>query len=171
MTQWGLDVLFNPAKRHMDEEKQRLQSTREEAGDASKGNRIDLASGKVTIRRKAAADDAAEAAEAPRRSVTPTADPSPRRSLNPRTRRGHDALTDATYAAETANPSTTRRQLDALAVEERVGRAGRRRSEIAERPAAGDSAGDSELVRGKESRRAGVPPGPSVDRPPPTSRG
>ncbi len=54
MTQWGLDVLFNPAKRHMDEEKRRLQSTREEVGDASKGNRIDLNSGKVTIRRKTA---------------------------------------------------------------------------------------------------------------------
>jgi hypothetical protein len=59
MTQWGLDVLFNPAKRHMDEEKQRLQSTREEVGDASKGNRIDLSTGKVVIRRKAA-DDAAD---------------------------------------------------------------------------------------------------------------
>jgi hypothetical protein len=51
MTQWGLDTLFNPAKRHMDEEKQRLQSTREEVGDASGGKRIDLESGKVTIRR------------------------------------------------------------------------------------------------------------------------
>jgi hypothetical protein len=59
MTQWGLDVLFNPAKRHMDEEKQRLQSTREEVGDASKGNRIDLSTGKVVIRRKAADDDTA----------------------------------------------------------------------------------------------------------------
>jgi hypothetical protein len=62
MTQWGLDVLFNPAKRHMDEEKRRLQSTREEVGDASKGNRIDLMSGKVTIRRKSA--DGAEAIDA-----------------------------------------------------------------------------------------------------------
>jgi hypothetical protein len=59
MTQWGLDVLFNPAKRHMDEEKRRLQSTREEVGDASDGKRIDLGSGKVVIRRKAA-EDAAE---------------------------------------------------------------------------------------------------------------
>ena len=59
MTQWGLDVLFNPAKRHMDEEKQRLQSTREEVGDASKGNRIDLSTGKVVIRRKATDDDTA----------------------------------------------------------------------------------------------------------------
>jgi hypothetical protein len=81
MTQWGLDTLFNPAKRHMDEEKQRLQSTREEVGDASKGNRIDLSTGKVVIRRKAtddAADDAtteadeaeADEAEAPEAQVT-----------------------------------------------------------------------------------------------------
>ncbi|SHG22129.1 hypothetical protein SAMN05443575_1720 [Jatrophihabitans endophyticus] len=51
MTQWGLDVLFNPAKRHMDEEKRRLQSTREQLGDNSGGKRIDLESGKVTIPR------------------------------------------------------------------------------------------------------------------------
>jgi hypothetical protein len=52
MTQWGLDTLFNPAKRHMDEEKRRLQSTREEIGDSSGGKRIDLESGKVTISRQ-----------------------------------------------------------------------------------------------------------------------
>lgn len=51
VTQWGLDTLFNPAKRHMDEEKRRLQSTREEIGDSSGGRRIDLESGKVTIQR------------------------------------------------------------------------------------------------------------------------
>ena len=51
MTQWGLDTLFNPAKRHMDDEKRRLQSTREEVGDNSGGNRINLESGKVTIRK------------------------------------------------------------------------------------------------------------------------
>ena len=60
MTQWGLDALFNPSKRHMDEEKQRLQSTREEIGDASGGKRIDLESGKVVIRRKADADAASQ---------------------------------------------------------------------------------------------------------------
>lgn len=54
MTQWGLDTLFNPAKRHMDEEKQRLQSTREEVGDSSGGKRIDLESGKVTINKATA---------------------------------------------------------------------------------------------------------------------
>ena len=60
MTQWGLDTLFNPAKRHMDEEKRRLQSTREEIGDSSGGKRIDLESGKVTIQRRRKADDAPE---------------------------------------------------------------------------------------------------------------
>jgi hypothetical protein len=59
MTQWGLDVLFNPAKRHMDEEKRRLQSTREEIGDASGGKRIDLESGKVIIPRANAEDESA----------------------------------------------------------------------------------------------------------------
>jgi hypothetical protein len=64
MTQWGLDVLFNPAKRHMDEEKQRLQSTREEVGDSSDGKRIDLTTGRVVIRRKASdATDATENAD------------------------------------------------------------------------------------------------------------
>jgi Family of unknown function (DUF6191) len=59
MTQWGLDTLFNPAKRHMDEEKRRLQSTRAEQGDSSGGKRIDLESGKVTIRRADSDDDEA----------------------------------------------------------------------------------------------------------------
>ena len=65
MTQWGLDTLFNPAKRHMDEEKRRLQSTREEVGDSSGGKRIDLESGKVTMRRPAADDDAPEQVSEP----------------------------------------------------------------------------------------------------------
>src|ERR1700709_479237 len=66
MTQWGLDTLFNPAKRHMDEEKRRLQSTREEIGDSSGGKRIDLESGKVVIRRDDAdEDDADEAVDGP----------------------------------------------------------------------------------------------------------
>src|SRR3954451_10018421 len=49
MTQWGLDTLFNPSKRHMDEEKRRLQATRQQVGDTSGGKRIDLESGKVRI--------------------------------------------------------------------------------------------------------------------------
>jgi hypothetical protein len=63
MTQWGLDTLFNPAKRHMDEEKRRLQSTREEVGDSSGGKRIDLESGRVTIR-KPDSEDVDESGEA-----------------------------------------------------------------------------------------------------------
>lgn len=57
MTEWGIDTLFNPGKRHMDEEKRRLQSTREEVGDASGGRRIDLESGTVKISRKPKADE------------------------------------------------------------------------------------------------------------------
>src|SRR6476646_1847684 len=57
MTQWGLDTLFNPGKRHMDEEKRRLQSTREEIGDSSGGKRIDLESGVVRITRKNSEND------------------------------------------------------------------------------------------------------------------
>ncbi|HEY2297541.1 MAG TPA: DUF6191 domain-containing protein [Jatrophihabitans sp.] len=63
MTQWGLDTLFNPAKRHMDEEKRRLQATREEIGDSSGGKRIDLESGKVTIRRASKSEPGDDSAE------------------------------------------------------------------------------------------------------------
>jgi Family of unknown function (DUF6191) len=64
MTQWGLDTLFNPAKRHMDEEKRRLQSTREEVGDNSGGKRIDFETGKVRISKAERADDDDESAPA-----------------------------------------------------------------------------------------------------------
>ena len=76
MTQWGLDTLFNPAKRHMDEEKRRLQSTREEVGDNSGGKRIDLESGRVVIRR--ATDGAEETADAPEAEHTDDAQDSDR---------------------------------------------------------------------------------------------
>ena len=62
MTQWGIDTLFNPGKRHMDEEKRRLQSTREEVGDSSGGKRIDLESGKVRLPGK---DEAEPGEQAP----------------------------------------------------------------------------------------------------------
>jgi Family of unknown function (DUF6191) len=72
MTEWGIDTLFNPGKRHMDEEKRRLQSTREEIGDSSGGRRIDLESGTVTIsRREKSGPDAPEEAEAEAEAVTP----------------------------------------------------------------------------------------------------
>jgi hypothetical protein len=64
MTEWGIDTLFNPGKRHMDEEKRRLQSTREEIGDSSGGRRIDLDSGTVTISRRPANPAAADQDEA-----------------------------------------------------------------------------------------------------------
>jgi hypothetical protein len=74
VTQWGLDTLFNPAKRHMDDEKRRLQSTREEIGDSSGGDRIDLESGKVVIKRRKSEVTAAEAeAEAQDEHVAETA--------------------------------------------------------------------------------------------------
>ena len=75
MTQWGLDTLFNPAKRHMDEEKRRLQSTREEIGDSSGGKRIDLESGKVTIQRREPSDETAE--EPKQKKVKDAPAPSP----------------------------------------------------------------------------------------------
>lgn len=76
MTQWGLDTLFNPSKRHMDEEKQRLQSTREEVGDNSGGRRIDFEAGRVTIRK---GDGAAE----PEDGEAPQANAEPQRSQRP----------------------------------------------------------------------------------------
>jgi hypothetical protein len=78
MTQWGLDSLFNPAKRHMDEEKQRLQATREEVGDSSGGKRIDLESGKVVIRRTPKPSQAApaDAEEAESTDADPASDSS-----------------------------------------------------------------------------------------------
>jgi hypothetical protein len=63
MTEWGIDTLFNPGKRHMDEEKRRLQSTREEIGDSSGGKRIDLESGVVRIARKNSETDEPETDE------------------------------------------------------------------------------------------------------------
>jgi Family of unknown function (DUF6191) len=74
MTQWGLDTLFNPAKRHMDEEKRRLQSTREEIGDSSGGKRIDFESGKVTIRRQSSRDAAGADDEAADEAAEEAAD-------------------------------------------------------------------------------------------------
>ncbi|MDQ1734100.1 MAG: hypothetical protein QOH56_351 [Pseudonocardiales bacterium] len=59
MTEWGIDTLFNPGKRHLDEEKRRLQSTRDEVGDSSGGKRVDLDSGRIVISKKQAAAERA----------------------------------------------------------------------------------------------------------------
>ncbi|MFG3381737.1 DUF6191 domain-containing protein [Streptomyces sp. NPDC047999] len=49
------DEIFAPGRRHTEEERNRLALTREDPGDgAPGGGPIDLASGKVTIRRPAA---------------------------------------------------------------------------------------------------------------------
>ncbi|HVU92177.1 MAG TPA: DUF6191 domain-containing protein [Jatrophihabitans sp.] len=78
MTQWGLDTLFNPAKRHMDEEKRRLQATRQQVGDTSGGKRIDLESGKVRIGRTAAGEEpAADGAEVADDEAAPASAPAP----------------------------------------------------------------------------------------------
>jgi hypothetical protein len=78
MTEWGIDTLFNPGKRHMDEEKRRLQSTRKEVGDSSGGKRIDLESGVVRIARPKQADpaepDSAPDDSAPDGSAEPAGD-------------------------------------------------------------------------------------------------
>jgi hypothetical protein len=63
MTEWGIGALFDPGRRHLEEEKKRLQSTREDIGDSSGGRRIDLDSGTVVIRGKSKAPDP-ESAEA-----------------------------------------------------------------------------------------------------------
>ena len=101
MTQWGLDTLFNPGKRHMDEEKRRLQSTRQQIGDASGGKRIDLESGKVTIRRPSATDEETEGAEG--QAAAPAAD------ANERSEAVSDAdfeVTSATGKAGSAEAET-----------------------------------------------------------------
>jgi hypothetical protein len=96
MTQWGLDTLFNPAKRHMDEEKRRLQSTREEIGDSSGGKRFDLESCKVTISKtetSAKDEDDTESADAaePVKAAKPAPSPAAVRAAQ---RRGRKPRTD-----------------------------------------------------------------------------
>lgn len=71
MTQWGVDAIFNPSKRHMDEEKRRLQATRQEVGDNSGGRRIDLLSGKVRISRDPARTNGAASEDGPAEDVQP----------------------------------------------------------------------------------------------------
>ena len=91
MTQWGLDTLFNPAKRHMDEEKRRLQATRQQVGDTSGGKRIDLESGKVRIKAARGEDDAVVSDDAATEDATDAA-----------TDAAADAATDAATDAKNA---------------------------------------------------------------------
>jgi hypothetical protein len=100
MTQWGLDTLFNPAKRHMDEEKRRLQSTREEIGDSSGGKRIDLESGKVVIRRDAGDDEPDESPESAAPAEAVDADPSAEPPAEPPAAKGKPAARATESAAQ-----------------------------------------------------------------------
>ncbi|MCU1689217.1 MAG: hypothetical protein JWN61_2546 [Pseudonocardiales bacterium] len=65
VTQWGLEAIFNPGKRFDDDERKHLEATREEAGDASGGRRIDLGSGKVVIAKKDSGEGDADTAKPP----------------------------------------------------------------------------------------------------------
>jgi hypothetical protein len=86
MTQWGLDALFNPAKRHMDEEKRRLATTREQIGDSSGGRRVDLEGGKVVIQRHK--DDPADESSEPESGTAPSAASAHRSEADPDTPAG-----------------------------------------------------------------------------------
>ncbi|MCP8707722.1 DUF6191 domain-containing protein [Streptomyces sp. AC04842] len=55
----AFEELFSPGRKHTQDEQKRLALTREDVGDADPGRGpIDLASGKVTVRRPAPADEA-----------------------------------------------------------------------------------------------------------------
>lgn len=107
MTEWGIDTLFNPGKRHLDEEKRRLQSTREEVGDASGGRRVDFTAGTVRINRSGAkestddtSDDAAaeskDDAATEGKEVDPVAEERQRRARERRARMAGGAAKNAT---------------------------------------------------------------------------
>jgi hypothetical protein len=98
----GLDVLFNPAKRHLDEEKLRLQSTREEIGDASGGKRIDLDSGRVKIAKAQGDDSEADLAGPDIAGDDPADDPDAPVVATTETTVRTDADADADPAAEVA---------------------------------------------------------------------
>ena len=109
MTQWGLDTLFNPAKRHMDEEKRRLQATRQQVGDTSGGKRIDLESGKVRIKPNANADDDAAAAEDVAEDVEEAAvEDATAESKKPAVKKADAKKVDAKPAAKELTPAQLR---------------------------------------------------------------
>ncbi|MDN3290265.1 DUF6191 domain-containing protein [Streptomyces thermocarboxydus] len=68
----AFEELFSPGRKHTQDEQKRLALTREDVGDADPGRGpIDLASGKVTVRRPAPADEEADGDDAP--DATPDA--------------------------------------------------------------------------------------------------
>ncbi|MFJ8903079.1 DUF6191 domain-containing protein [Streptomyces sp. NPDC102370] len=57
----AFEELFAPGRKHGDDERKRLELSREDVGDADPGRGpIDLASGKVTVRRPAPSEGNAE---------------------------------------------------------------------------------------------------------------
>ncbi|MER7869507.1 DUF6191 domain-containing protein [Streptomyces cellulosae] len=60
----AFEELFSPGRKHTQDEQKRLALTREDVGDGDPGRGpIDLASGKVTVRRPAPADEETDAAD------------------------------------------------------------------------------------------------------------
>ncbi len=60
----AFEELFSPGRKHTQDEQKRLALTREDVGDADPGRGpIDLASGKVTVRRPAPADEETDRAD------------------------------------------------------------------------------------------------------------
>jgi hypothetical protein len=107
MTQWGIDTLFNPGKRHMDEEKRRLQSTREEVGDSSGGKRIDLEGGKVRLADKSVTEETTPDETAP--DETPEDEAAPDQTAEDETARD-EASTDQAEEIEDSPAARARRR-------------------------------------------------------------
>ncbi|MFD7806551.1 DUF6191 domain-containing protein [Streptomyces cellulosae] len=60
----AFEELFSPGRKHTQDEQKRLALTREDVGDGDPGRGpIDLASGKVTVRRPAPADEETDGAD------------------------------------------------------------------------------------------------------------
>jgi hypothetical protein len=109
MTEWGIDTLFNPGKRHMDEEKRRLQSTREEIGDSSGGKRIDLESGVVRIARRNSETDEPETETDELETVEPETDAPETSDLKSDEPEADDAGTTAPASGSAAERARARR--------------------------------------------------------------
>ncbi|MFJ9661661.1 DUF6191 domain-containing protein [Streptomyces griseoflavus] len=56
----AFEDLFAPGRKHTRDEQNRLELTREDAGDTDPGGPIDLASGKVTVRSPVSPEEEAE---------------------------------------------------------------------------------------------------------------
>ncbi|MGA5126869.1 DUF6191 domain-containing protein [Streptomyces pseudogriseolus] len=67
----AFEELFSPGRKHTQDEQKRLALTREDVGDGDPGRGpIDLASGKVTVRRPSPAAASADETQTPRTTAT-----------------------------------------------------------------------------------------------------